>query len=95
MKQPIVYILANQPNGTLYIGVTSNLSKRIYEHKSHAVEGFTDKYDIGLLVWYEVHETMESAIVREKALKRWNRAWKIELIEKDNRDWRDLYEDIV
>jgi len=75
--------------------VTSNLSKRIYEHKSHAAEGFTDKYSIGLLVWYEVHESMEAAIVREKALKRWNRAWKIELIEKDNRDWKDLYEDIV
>jgi len=95
MKQPVVYILANQPNGTLYVGVTSNLAKRIYEHKSHAVEGFTDKYDIGLLVWYEVHESMESAIVREKALKRWNRAWKIELIEKQNRDWEDLYEDII
>jgi putative endonuclease len=95
MKQPVVYILANQPNGTLYIGVTSNLSQRIYEHKNHAVEGFTDKYDIGLLVWYEVHESMESAIVREKALKRWNRTWKIELIEKENKEWRDMYEDII
>jgi putative endonuclease len=76
MKQPVVDILANQPSCTLYIGVTSNLSKRIYdENKSHAIEGFTDKYDIGLLVSYEVHETMESAIVREKVLKRWNRAW--------------------
>jgi putative endonuclease len=95
MKQPAVYILASQKNGTLYIGVTSNLVKRTYEHKIHAVEGFTGKYNIELLVWYELHETMEEAIKKETVLKRWNRAWKIELIETKNPEWKDLYEDII
>ncbi|MGA9046063.1 GIY-YIG nuclease family protein [Sulfuricurvum sp.] len=73
MKQPAVYLLASQPNGTLYIGVTSNLSKRISEHKQHLAYGFTDKYDVNVLVWYELHDSMESAISREKAIKKWNR----------------------
>ncbi|MFZ2967723.1 MAG: GIY-YIG nuclease family protein [Sulfuricurvum sp.] len=95
MKQPAVYLLASQPNGTLYIGVTSNLSKRIYEHKSHAVESFSAKYHTHLLVWYELHNTMESAILREKAIKKWHRNWKLRIIEEFNPQWKDLYEDIV
>ncbi|MDD2367772.1 MAG: GIY-YIG nuclease family protein [Sulfuricurvum sp.] len=95
MKQPAVYILASQPNGTLYIGVTSNLSKRIYEHKNHLLEGFSDKYDVAMLVWYELHETMESAISREKAIKKWNRNWKLRIIEEFNPEWKDLYEGIL
>jgi len=95
VKQPTVYILASQPNGTFYIGVTSNLSKRIYEHKNHLVESFTEKYSVNLLVWYELHETMESAISREKAIKKWNRNWKLRIIEEFNPQWKDLYEDIV
>jgi len=95
MKQPCVYILASKPNGTLYTGVTSDLVKRIWQHKQNLVEGFTKKYSVHTLVWYEVHEEMHSAIAREKAIKKWNRAWKIEMIEKDNPTWRDLYEDII
>jgi putative endonuclease len=95
MKQPAVYILASQRNGTLYIGVTSNLAKRIYEHKTHVVEGFTDKYSVDFLVWFELHDTMEAAISREKVLKRWNRLWKTELIETKNPEWNDLYEEIL
>ena len=95
MKQPVVYILASQPNGTLYIGVTSNLSKRIFEHKNHLLEGFSDKYDIAMLVWYELHDSMESAINREKAIKKWNRNWKLRIIEEFNPEWKDLYEDIL
>ena len=91
MKSPCVYILANIPKGTLYIGVTSNLIQRIWQHKSGLVEGFSKRYNLHTLVWYELHETMESAIVREKAVKKWNRAWKIELIEKTNPNWTDLY----
>jgi putative endonuclease len=90
-----VYILASQRNGTLYIGVTSNLPKRVYEHRQHAVAGFTDRYGIHPLVWFEVHENMASAILREKQLKKWNRAWKMKLIEEKNREWRDLYDGIV
>lgn len=95
MKQPAVYILASKRNGTLYIGVTSDLIKRIYEHKSHVVEGFTNQYDVTMLVWFELYNTMEDAIVREKVLKRWNRSWKIELIEAKNPAWKDLYEEIL
>jgi len=95
MKQPAVYILASQPNGTLYIGVTSNLIKRIYEHKNHLVESFSEKYKTHLLVWYELHDSMESAIAREKTLKKWNRNWKLRIIEEFNPQWKDLYEDIV
>jgi putative endonuclease len=94
-KQPAVYILASQKNGTLYVGVTSDLVKRIWEHRNNLVEGFTKKYNVHLLVWYEIHETMETAITREKALKYWKRDWKLNLIEKDNPRWQDLYETIV
>ncbi|MBT7952116.1 MAG: GIY-YIG nuclease family protein [Gammaproteobacteria bacterium] len=94
-RQPCVYILASQPYGTLYIGVTSNLVKRVWEHKSDFVEGFTKKYCVHTLVWYELHETMESAIQREKALKKWNRKWKIRLIESFNSEWKELYQSII
>ena len=95
MKSPYVYILTNNPKGTLYIGVTSNLVQRVWQHKNDLVEGFTKQYGVHRLVWYELHETMESAIAREKALKKWNRAWKIELIEKTNPKWTDLYYEII
>lgn len=94
-KQPAVYILASKRNGTLYIGVTSNLVKRVWEHKNNLVAGFTRRYGIHQLVWYEIHETMESAITREKRLKNWKRQWKIELIESNNPNWLDLYKIIV
>ncbi len=95
MKQPCVYILASQRNGTLYVGVTSNLVRRVWQHKSDLVEGFTRKYRVHMLVWFEVHETMESAITREKAIKGWQRKWKLDLIETANPAWRDLYGEIV
>ncbi len=94
-KQPCVYILASKRNGTLYTGVTSNLIKRIWEHKSNAVRGFTSKYHVHTLVWYELHEDMMSAIQREKAIKNWKRAWKIRLIEEDNPQWQDLYPELL
>ena len=94
-KQPTVYILANKRNGTLYVGVTSDLVQRIWEHKNSMVEGFTKHYNVHKLVWYELHESMESAIVREKRLKDWKRAWKLKLIESKNPDWQDLYDTIV
>jgi putative endonuclease len=94
-KQPAVYILASKRNGTLYIGVTSNLIKRIWEHKNNLVKGFTERYNIHNLVWYELHDTMESAILREKMLKEWKRIWKLELIESNNPNWNDLYNTIV
>jgi putative endonuclease len=94
-KQPAVYILASKRNGTLYIGVTSNLVKRVWEHKNNLVAGFTRRYGIHQLVWYEIHETMESAITREKRLKNWKRQWKIELIESSNPNWQDLYKMIL
>jgi putative endonuclease len=83
-KQPAVYILASKRNGTLYVGVTSDLRKRIWEHKNDMVEGFTKRYHVHLLVWYELHEAMESAILREKRIKEWKRAWKVRIIESDN-----------
>ena len=95
MKNPCVYILASQRNGTLYIGVTSDLVKRVWQHKSDLVEGFTKEHQVHTLVWYEVHETMESAIVREKNIKAWKRLWKQELIESSNLDWNDLYDQIM
>ena len=95
MKVPCVYILASQKNGTLYIGVTSDLVARIYQHKNDLVEGFTKKYHVHLLVWYEVHETITEAISREKQLKKWRRIWKIELIEQDNPQWNDLYDSLL
>jgi len=91
MKQPCVYILASGRVGTLYVGVTSDLIKRIWEHKNDIIPGFTKTYRVHSLVWFEQHETMESAILREKAIKEWKRAWKVELIEKSNAKWRDLY----
>ena len=94
MRTPCVYILASRPNGALYIGVTSNLPKRVWEHKNDFVKGFTNRYHVHTLVWYEVHESMESAIVREKSLKKWNRAWKLRLIQRDNPKWLDLYDEI-
>jgi putative endonuclease len=90
-----VYILASKRNGTLYIGVTSNLVQRIWQHKEGLVEGFTKKYNIKLLVYFEVHETVESAITREKQMKKWERAWKIKLIERNNPEWRDLTDMII
>lgn len=95
MKQPCVYLLASRRNGTLYCGVTSNLVQRVWQHKSDFVEGFTRRYGVHTLVWYEIHETMESAIAREKSIKEWQRAWKLKIIEAMNPTWRDLYEDIT
>ena len=92
---PCAYILASRPRGTLYIGVTSNLPGRIWQHKHDQVEGFTRRYQVHTLVWYEVHGTMESAILREKALKAWKRIWRIQLVENVNPEWRDLYPAIL
>jgi len=94
MKVPCVYILASKPRGTLYIGVTSNLVQRVWQHKNDLVAGFTKRYRVHRLVWYEAHDSMEGAIIREKMLKKWNRAWKIEMIEKGNPTWKDLYDEI-
>ena len=94
-RQPCVYILASRRNGTLYVGVTSDLPARVWQHRNDAVEGFTSRYRVHDLVWFEVHETMESAIGREKAIKEWKRAWKVELIQGFNPEWRDLYANIV
>ena len=87
-------MLASRRNGTLYVGVTSDLLKRVWEHKNDVVEGFTKRYGVHSLVWYEPHETMESAIMREKAIKEWKRAWKLDVIEKANPEWKDLYDNI-
>jgi putative endonuclease len=95
MKQPCVYILASGRNGTLYTGVTSDLIKRVWEHKSDFVEGFTKRYSVHTLVWFEVHTEMEAAIAREKAIRDWKRRWKLELIESTNPAWRDLYLDLL
>ena len=89
-----VYILASKRNGTLYIGVTSNLPKRVWEHREGVVEGFSKEYGVKTLVWYEVHENAQSAITRERQLKKWNRIWKLTLIEEKNPEWRDLYQEI-
>ena len=94
-RLPCVYILASALRGTLYVGVTSNLPARIWQHKNDQVDGFSKKYQIHTLVWYEVHGVMESAILREKAIKAWKRRWKLELIEKTNPKWLDLYSDIL
>ena len=94
-KQPAVYILTSKRNGTLYIGVTSDLQKRAWEHKNDLIDGFTKKYGVHQLVYYELHENMVSAITREKQMKKWNRAWKLDLIEKQNSDWMDLWEEII
>ena len=94
-KQPCVYILASQRNGTLYVGVTSDLIQRVWQHKSNLILGFTHDHAVHRLVWFEQHSTMDAALNREKMLKRWNRAWKIQLVEKSNPYWRDLYPDLV
>ena len=94
-KQPCVYILASKINGTLYVGVTSDLNKRIWEHKNNVIEGFTKRYSVHTFVWYETHESMESAISREKELKKWKRQWKLDLINETNPEWRDLYLDLA
>ena len=93
-KQGFVYIMTNKPDGTLCIGVTSNLVKRVYEHRNGLVDGFTKKYNCKRLVYFEMHETMSSAIAREKAMKKWNRSWKLRQINEMNPAWRDLWEDI-
>ena len=93
-KLPCVYILTNKPLGTLYIGVTSNLPQRVWQHKNKVTKGFSEKYNLNNLVWYEVHEEMMSAIQREKSLKAWKREWKIRIIEEMNPLWRDLYDDL-
>ncbi|MDZ7623823.1 MAG: GIY-YIG nuclease family protein [Ignavibacteriaceae bacterium] len=95
MKQYFLYIMASKKNGTLYIGVTNNLVRRVYEHKEGLVEGFTKKYNVKILVYYEVFKDVYEAIKREKAMKKWLRKWKIELIEKTNPDWKDLYAEII
>lgn len=95
MKQPAVYILASHRNGTLNIGVTSNLLQRIHQHKEGARKGFTRTYDVKDLVWFEVADSIEAAIVREKQLKKWERGWKIRLIEQKNPYWNDLYSSII
>ena len=94
-KQPAVYILANRRNGTLYVGVTSNLPARVWQHKSNVTDGFTKKHSVHTLVYFELHDDMASAISREKRIKNWKRKWKTNLIEKQNPTWRDLYDDLV
>lgn len=95
MKNYYVYILASKRNGTLYIGVTNNLARRVYEHKHDFIKGFTQKYNVHMLVYYEQCDSIESALQREKQLKYWHRKWKLRLIEEANPEWRDLYEEIL
>jgi putative endonuclease len=95
MKNYYVYILASKRNGTLYIGVTNDLTRRVYEHKNDLVHGFSNKYQTHLLVYFEITTNIESAIVREKNLKKWKREWKLGIIEKNNPEWKDLYDEIV
>lgn len=94
-RRPCVYILSSKRNGTLYVGVTSDLVKRVYEHRNDLADGFTKKYRVHDLVYFEMHEEMNAAITREKQIKKWNRSWKVELIEKSNPEWKDLYESII
>ncbi|MFA0475076.1 GIY-YIG nuclease family protein [Vibrio breoganii] len=93
-KHPCVYILSSPNKNVLYIGVTSNLPARVWQHKNKVVEGFTHKYNVSKLVYYEAHDSIESAITREKQLKTWNRAWKEHLVAKMNPEWRDLYKEL-
>ena len=95
MKRFFVYMLATRKDGPLYVGVTSDLPKRAFEHRTHAVPGFTRRYNVDQLVWLEAHDTAEAAIAREKRIKRWRRAWKIALIEESNPEWRDLFDEIA
>lgn len=94
-RQPCVYMLASKRNGTLYVGVTSCLPARVWQHRTHAVEGFTRRYGVHTLVWFEMHETMRAAIAREKMIKKWKRRWKLRLVEEANPCWCDLYSDIL
>ena len=94
-KQPAVYMMVSKRNGTLYTGVTSNLIKRVWEHKNNAVPGFTQRYGVHTLVWFELHATMESAIKQEKCIKEWKRKRKLTLIEENNQNWHDLYDSII
>jgi len=89
-----VYILTSRRNGTLYTGMTDDLVRRVWQHRTGAVPGFTSEYGIKMLVWYEQHETRESALIRERQIKKWNRSWKLQLIEKMNPGWRDLWDDL-
>jgi len=93
--QPCIYILASKRHGTLYVGVTNDVVRRVWEHRTDAVDGFTRRYDVHTLVYVEFHETMAATILREKQIKTWKRQWKIELIERGNATWRDLYEDLL
>jgi putative endonuclease len=95
MKQPVVYMLASRKHGTLYIGVTSDLAARVSQHKAGEADGFTKKYGVKRLVWAEHFETMETAIMREKQMKKWNRAWKVQLIEQENPDWEELHAGLI
>ncbi len=95
MKNYYVYIMANQPNGSIYIGMTNNLIKRVYEHKNDLIDGFSKKYKTHDLVYYEIFNDAYSAISRERQLKKWNRQWKINLIETENPNWKDLYPELV
>ena len=94
-KLPCVYVLASKRNGTLYVGVTTDLVKRVYEHKNDLADGFTKKYQVHMLVYFETHEDISTAITREKQIKKWNRTWKIELIEQQNPEWQDLYDGLL
>ena len=95
MKQPCVYLLASRYRGTLYVGATSDLPQRVWQHKNDLIDGFTKRYGVHTLVWYEQHDRMHEAIARERAIKEWRRAWKIDLIEQANREWKDLYPSIL
>jgi putative endonuclease len=94
-RQPCVYILASKRNGTLYVGVTSDLARRVWEHRSESAEGFTKDYGVHNLVFFEFHDSMAEAILREKRIKKWRRAWKLNLIEQANPQWRDLYAELT
>jgi putative endonuclease len=89
-----VYILASRRNGTLYVGMIDNLAQRAWQHKTGAIAGFTEKYEVKMLAWFESHETRDSAFVRERQIKKWNRAWKLALIERMNPGWRDLADEL-
>ncbi|MEA2030534.1 MAG: GIY-YIG nuclease family protein [candidate division Zixibacteria bacterium] len=95
MKQYYTYIMTSKRNGTLYIGVTSNLVRRVYEHKNETVKGFTKKYNIKRLIYYEIYQDAREAIMREKRLKSWKRKWKLDLIEQENPEWLDLYDSLT
>ena len=95
MKTYFVYILASGRNGTIYVGMTNNLIKRVYEHKNNLADGFTKKYDVHNLVYYELFNDVNEAIKREKRVKKWKRQWKLRLIDKMNPDWKDLYDELI